>query len=376
MGEEMTTLPEALRQQVARWLDDFGPTEHRDALRRIVACSEFAASTISRERDWFLGHVERFGEPPLPGVPSELVENDATVEAVKSSLRRSRNRYMLHILWREVFDLADLDETLASLSSLADRMLAAATGAAERLLAPRFGVVRNSEGDKVPLVILGMGKLGGCELNFSSDIDLIFLYPEDGQSDGPKRVSAHEYFARLVRQVVALLDERTDDGFVFRVDTRLRPFGVSGPPVVSFAALESYLLQHGRDWERYAYIKARVVGPDPGNAVITDLYDNLIRPFVYRRYIDYGVFQSLRDMHALIAAEVKKRELQDNVKLGPGGIREAEFIVQSLQLVRGGSEPRLQERELQRVLPLLVGARGLSADDAADVLRAIGIPVR
>jgi glutamate-ammonia-ligase adenylyltransferase len=225
-------------------------------------------------------------------------------------------------------------------------------------------VVRNSVGDKVPLVILGMGKLGGLELNFSSDIDIIFLYSEDGETDGTKCVSAQEYFGRLSRHIIALLDETTVDGFVFRIDTRLRPFGDSGPPVVSFAALESYLLQHGRDWERYAYVKARVVGSRPSDDIISDLHRNLIRPFVYRRYIDFGVFESLREMHALIAEEVKKRELQDNVKLGPGGIREAEFVVQSLQLVRGGSEPTLQSRSLQKVLPLLVGPRGLSAEDA------------
>jgi glutamate-ammonia-ligase adenylyltransferase len=183
-------------------------------------------------------------------------------------------------------------------------------------------------------------------------------------------VSAQEYFGRLSRQIIALLDETTVDGFVFRIDTRLRPFGDSGPPVVSFGALESYLLQHGRDWERYAYVKARVVGPQPGDDIIEDLHRNLIQPFVYRRYIDYGVFESLREMHAMIAAEVKKRELQDNVKLGPGGIREAEFIVQSLQLVRGGSEPALQSRELQKVLPLLVGPRGLSADGADELRKA------
>ena len=364
MGEEMTSLPAPLREQVERWLRDFGPTEYQDALRRVVACSEFAAATILRERDWFLSRVGEFEAPPGPVSLDELVGVDAPIDAVKSGMRRYRNRYMLHVLWREIFGLAELDETLGSLSDLADRLLAAATRAAESVLEPRFGVVRDDQGKKVPLVVLGMGKLGGRELNFSSDIDLIFLYPEDGESDGRKCVSAHEYFVRLVRHVIALLDERTADGFVFRVDTRLRPFGDSGPPVVSFAALESYLLQHGRDWERYAYIKARVVGPSPGNAVVEDLYDNLIRPFVYRRYVDYGVFQSLREMHALIAAEVRKRELQNNVKLGPGGIREAEFVVQSLQLVRGGGEPRLQVRELQRVLPLLVNARGLSADDA------------
>ena len=370
MGDDWASQPAALREQVNTWLERFGPTEHREALQRVVACSEFAAATILRERDWFLGHIESFAEPPEPEPLDRLAGGEASLDEVKSELRRARNRFLLHVLWRELFALTDLDESLRSLSALADRMLDAATRVAEAQLEARYGVVRDADGRKVPLVVLGMGKLGGFELNFSSDIDLIFLYPHDGHTDGSKRLSAHEYFGRLVRQVIALLDERTADGFVFRIDTRLRPFGDSGPPVVSFAALESYLLQHGRDWERYAYIKARVVGPHPGDAVIDDLYDNLIRPFVYRRYIDYGVFQSLREMHALIAAEVQRRELQDNIKLGPGGIREAEFIVQSLQLVRGGSEPRLQSRQLQKVLPLLVNARGLSPEGAEKLVAA------
>ena len=371
MGTKLTSVPTVLEESVQRWLERFGesPVPRAD-LARVAACSEFAAATMLRERDWFLEQVGRFAEPPDPAELDTLIADDTAVDETKSRLRRFRNRYMLHVLWREVFALADLDETLSSLSDLADRMLAVAAASAERELAPRFGRVRDSEGDKVPLVVLGMGKLGGRELNFSSDIDLVFLYPNDGETDGSKRVSAQEYFGRLTRRIIALLDERTVDGFVFRIDTRLRPFGESGPPVVSFAALESYLLQHGRDWERYAYVKARVVGPDPGAAVVADLYDNLIRPFVYRRYIDYGVFESLRDMHAMIAAEVKRRELQDNVKLGPGGIREAEFVVQSLQLVRGGSEPELQSRQLQKVLPLLVNMRGLSAAGARQLLLA------
>jgi len=228
---------------------------------------------------------------------------------------------MLRIVWREVCGLVDLDETLRDLSLLADTLLQEATEQAERLLAPRYGHVADGAGQRVPLVILAMGKLGGRELNFSSDIDLIFLYPADGTTDGARQVSAQEYFGRLTRQIIALLDETTADGFAFRIDTRLRPFGESGPPVVSFAALESYLLQHGRDWERYAYVKARVAGSQPDRGVIDELDRDLIRPFVYRRYIDYGVFESLRKMHDMIAAEVQRRELQHNVKLGPGGIR-------------------------------------------------------
>jgi glutamate-ammonia-ligase adenylyltransferase len=363
MSAPVVTLPAELQSSVDRWLERYGEADHVDALARLVTCSEFAGSVVLREKAWFLDNVAAFDAAPDTG------ELDAHVGAddIQARLRRFRNRFMLHVLWREVFGLADLDETLESLSVLADRMLDVATRHAELALQPRYGVVRNAKGEKVPLVILGMGKLGGLELNFSSDIDVIFLYSESGETDGTKSVSAQEYFGRLTRHIIALLDEATVDGFVFRMDTRLRPFGDSGPPVVSFGALESYLLQHGRDWERYAYVKARVVGPRPGDDIIDDLQRNLIRPFVYRRYIDFGVFESLREMHAKIAAEVRRRELQDNVKLGPGGIREAEFVVQSLQLVRGGSEPALQSRELQKVLPLLVGPRGLSAQGAQDL---------
>jgi glutamate-ammonia-ligase adenylyltransferase len=367
MGHAVENLPEALRAPVEHWLERFGDTGHTADLTRLVACSEFAGNVLLREKDWFLDNVNSFDRAPRIADLDTLL---ATGGDTGSMLRRFRNRFMLQVLWREVFGLANLDETLASLSALADRVLDVATRDAEATLEPRYGVVRNNAGERVPLVILGMGKLGGYELNFSSDIDIIFLYPEDGETDGAKSISAQEYFGRLSRQVIALLDDKTADGFVFRIDTRLRPFGDSGPPVVSFAALESYLVQHGRDWERYAYVKARVVGPPPGDAVVADLHDNLVQPFVYRRYIDYGVFESLREMHAMISAEVEKRELQDNVKLGPGGIREAEFIVQSLQLVRGGSEPVLQSRQLQKVVPLLVNERGLTADGAANLLAA------
>ena len=368
MGAGLDTFPRALREPTERWLDRFGEGGPVTDLARVAACSEFAGAVALREKDWLIDNVATFDSAPDPRHLDAFVEkiahSDAGSGEIQSQLRKYRNRYLLHVIWREVLALASLDETLLSLSLLADRLLDAASQYAEKALAPRYGVVRSADGAKVPLVILGMGKLGGRELNLSSDIDLIFLYSEAGETDGAKKVSAQEYFGRLSRQIIALLDETTADGFVFRIDTRLRPFGESGPPVVSFAALESYLLQHGRDWERYAYVKARVVGPDPGKDVIEDLHRNLIQPFAYRRYIDFGVFESLREMHAMISAEVKRRDLQDNIKLGPGGIREAEFVVQSLQLVRGGSEPALQSRELQKVLPLLINNRGLSKEDA------------
>ncbi len=373
-------LPQELRCPVEQWFerlfDQHGlgklPVGHVEALARFVACSEFAASAVLRDWDWFVENLDFFNRNASIGEASvDIDANDAAgVDAFKSKLRRVRNRTLLQVLWREVFALADLDETLERLSKLADTMLLAATRYAQSILESRYGRLRDSHGREVPLVILAMGKLGGRELNFSSDIDLIFLYSEDGETDGDRTLSAQEYFGRLTHQVIALIDESTADGFVFRIDTRLRPFGDSGPPVVSFAALESYLLQHGRDWERYAYVKARVVAAETESELQDELNRNVIQPFVYRRYLDFGVFESLREMHAMIASEVSRRELVDNVKLGPGGIREAEFIVQSFQLVRGGSETALQGRALQEVLPKLVNSRGLSLEDAENLRQA------
>jgi glutamate-ammonia-ligase adenylyltransferase len=376
-AQHIESLPEKLRPAVTLWFErmaDLGveiPDELGAPIARLLACSEFAGKILLREFPWLIENVASFSAPANDGEMDQFVDtvavSDAEISAVKSELRRFRNRFLLRVLWREVHQTADLNETLQQLSLLADRLLDAATRYGIKQLEPRYGQVRNVAGKVVPLVILGMGKLGGRELNFSSDIDVIFCYPEGGETDGRRSISAQEYFARLSRLVIALIDELTADGFVFRIDTRLRPFGDSGPPVVSFAALESYLLQHGRDWERYAYVKARIVGAQPPVEVADALNADLIRPFVYRRYLDYGVFESVREMQEMIAAEVRRRELADNVKLGPGGIREAEFIVQALQLVRGGSEPALQCRELQTVLPLLVSDRGISKSDAEDI---------
>ena len=345
-------------------------SDHSETLARLIGCSEFAAATLKRERAWFDERQDLLNAPPDPDELLQFAESIATsnddVETVKGRLRRYRHRHLFHVLWREVAGTATLEETLTALSDLADHLLDAAARYGGRLLQERFGVVRGPQGEEVPIVILGMGKLGGGELNFSSDIDLVFLYPEGTESDGDRCLSAQEYFTRWSRQIVALLDEVTADGFAFRIDTRLRPFGESGPPVSSFAALESYLPQHGRDWERYAYVKARIVGTRPSPR---------IAPFVYRRYLDYGVFEALRDMQGMIAAEVERRDMADNVKLGPGGIREIEFIVQSLQLVRGGSRAELQDRRLLRVLPKLCGRNGLTESDA-DGLRAAYVFLR
>jgi len=384
----ISSLPAELRNAVTLWYERLessypdsvasvgSPGGFFAGMTKLVAVSEFAANTIIREWSWVLSCRDNgaFLQAPdrkaLQAFAAEISECTDDIDAVKNRLRQFRNRWLLHLLWRDVCGEASLADTLQALSDLADCLLAASTNNAARRMQERFGIPRNENGAEIPVVILAMGKLGGRELNFSSDVDLIFLYTDEGETDGRRALSAHEYFTRLTQQIAALLDEVTADGFVFRVDTRLRPFGDSGPPVVSFAALESYLAQHGRSWERYAYIKARITGPPVSDAIAEELMGNLIEPFVYRRYLDFGVFESLRDMKALIAAEVKRKELASNIKLGPGGIREIEFIAQSLQLVRGGSDKRLRSRELQVVLPSLGDRRMLSRSSVNELMLA------
>ncbi len=384
----IASLPEELDDVVSLWSErlesshpgsvaDLGSAPDFEAgITKLVAVSEFAANLIIREWPWILSIRDSgaFQRPPdireLQAFTAEVSASADEVGSMKRRLRRFRNRWLLQVLWTDVSGTASLAETLKALSDLADEMIAAAASYASMQLQRRFGIPRNDNGAEIPLVVLAMGKLGGGELNFSSDVDLIFLYPEDGETDGSRALSAHEYFTRLTQQVVALLDEVTAEGFAFRVDTRLRPFGDSGPPVVSFAALENYLPQHGRGWERYAYVKARITGPAVNEAIVEDLIGNMIEPFVYRGYVDFGVFESLRDMKALIAAEVQKKELADNIKLGPGGIREIEFIAQSLQLVRGGSDKHLRCQQLQLVLPLLANHQGFSKTSVDALLQA------
>lgn len=366
------TLPAALQSSASLWLGRLLEADAGSVLEichsrsmtsdlfRVVAASEFASQLLLRDHDWF-GHAVTSGElarAPDFAVPAAAFDLDEA--AFRTVLRDRRNRGMFGILWRDIVGRNPLPETLLALSRLADALITASADFARRQLAVRFGEVPGVDGKPVPLVILAMGKLGGEELNFSSDIDLIFLYPQDGDSNGERSLTAQEYFTRQSRRIVALLEDVTPDGFAYRVDTRLRPFGDSGPPVVSFTALESYLVNHGRNWERYAYVKARIIAPRDNDDVSKALHSELIEPFVYRRYLDFGVFESLRDMKAMIAAEVRRREMAQNVKLGPGGIREIEFIVQSLQLVRGGSMRQLQGTRLRLALDRLRESRGLT----------------
>ncbi len=282
-----------------------------------------------------------------------------------AALRRFRRREMVRIAWRDLAGLADLAETLGDLTDLAEAAVGAALDRLHEEQCRRYGVPRAADVQPQQLVVLGMGKLGGRELNFSSDIDLIFTYPQQGQTDGARSISNEEFFRRLGQRLTKTLAEPTADGFVFRVDLRLRPFGDSGPLAVSFAAFEDYCQHHGRDWERYAMIKARCIAGDreAGERLLTAL-----RPFVYRRYLDYHAFEALRGMKALIAQDMERRGMRRNIKLGPGGIREIEFIAQAFQLIYGGREPALRERGIVRVLDTL-GATGRLPKEAVHDLQ-------
>ena len=266
----------------------------------------------------------------------------ADEESLARALRQLRSRVMLRLIARDLGGLAPLEEVFATTTALAEITVRHAVDRLDAWLSARHGRPSGS------LHVVGMGKLGGSELNVSSDIDVVFVYPEEGETAGPRAISNHEYFTRLGRQLSAALSAVTADGHVFRVDTRLRPYGEGGPLVASFDALENYLVTQGREWERYAWIKARALTGER----VTELME-LVGPFVYRRHLDYNAIAALRDLHRQIRQEVERRDLSENIKLGPGGIREIEFVVQVFQLIRGGIDPGLRARPTLAVLPLL-----------------------
>ena len=289
------------------------------------------------------------------------VTDDATL---RHALREVRKAVMLRLIVRDLTGLADLSEVMATATALAEETTRFALSHLDGWLGATHGTPVNAADARIPFLVLGMGKLGGEELNVSSDIDLIFLYAEDGESAGARPLSAHEYFTRLGRKLIAAISEHTADGHVFRVDMRLRPYGESGPLVMSFAMLESYLLTQGREWERYAWVKAReITGQDTAELM------QLVTPFVFRRHLDYSAIASLRELHAQIRAEVARRELHDNIKLGPGGIREVEFIAQVFQIVRGGPDAGLRVRPTRLALTRLA-ERGLLPAATVEELRA------
>jgi glutamate-ammonia-ligase adenylyltransferase len=290
--------------------------------------------------------------------------------ALHQRLRQLRQRVWLIATARDLAGDADLAEVMATYTALAEVCIDAALDFHHAALAARHGEPRDEHGQPQQLVVVGMGKLGGGELNVSSDIDLIYLYPEEGDTAADagatavKSITNHEFFIRLGRKLAAALSENTADGYVFRVDLRLRPWGESGPFAMGFAMLEDYLMAQGRPWERYAWIKAR-----PLTGTRHDDLTQIVRPFVFRKYLDFGAFASIRDLHVQIRREVARRDMAHNVKLGPGGIREIEFTAQVFQLIRGGQVIALQQRPTRTVLDALVKT-GLMTSDAQQELAA------
>ena len=333
---------------------------------KVCTCSQFVRESWLRDPELVPGLVtstDLFAPLRRGDYAAALqqIANDGE-PALAKQLRLFRRREMVRIAWRDLAGWSNLDETLADLTALAEVCIQTALDFLYRQACQRWGTPTLTDGTPFNIVVLGMGKLGAWELNYSSDIDLIFAYAEDGVLKEKKEISYAEFFTRICRSLVKMLDEITVDGFVFRTDVRLRPFGDSGPLIMSFDGMENYYLTQAREWERYAMIKARQVAGDfeTGKQLAA-----LIKPFVYRRYLDYGAFEELRSLKFQIAQELKRKDRMDNVKLGPGGIREVEFIGQAFQLIRGGQEVALQQREIQIILGVLQELELMSVDDVA-----------
>lgn len=341
---------------------------------RLLAASRFASTSFERHPE-LLAELRASGDLHRSYTETELAARlgpqaaaceDA--DSLDRLLRRVRRREMLRILWRDFNRLAPTLETTRDTSLLAEACISVAQEWWHRALVAQHGEPRNAAGIAQQLVVIAMGKLGARELNVSSDIDLIFSYPDKGKTDGEsKPTSNQEFFIKLGQKLIGALDRQTVDGFVFRVDMRLRPYGESGSLVLNFSAMEEYYQDQGRDWERYALIKAR---PVTGDAARARQLMQCLRPFVYRRYIDFSVIESLRDMKEMISAEVRRRGLDADVKLGGGGIREVEFIVQCFQLIRGGRSAALRNVALLPVLRALVEEDCLPAEDATELEQA------
>ncbi|SDS88936.1 bifunctional [glutamate--ammonia ligase]-adenylyl-L-tyrosine phosphorylase/[glutamate--ammonia-ligase] adenylyltransferase [Pseudomonas oryzae] len=364
---ELQALVEHARETFISHLDEAGqaalagwPQARREALERVFGASDFVAEQAARSPQMLVelaasGELERrLTEGELRGQLAAALEGCDSEDELARRLRRYRNRQQSRIIWRDVTRQADLSETCRDLSELADACIDLAYHWLYARQCEQSGTpVGARSGEQQHLVILGMGKLGAYELNLSSDIDLIFAYPEGGETEGARRsLDNQEFFTRVGQKLIKALDALTVDGFVFRVDMRLRPYGSSGPLVYSFNAMEQYYQDQGRDWERYAMIKARVVA---GDQLAGERLQQMLRPFVYRRYLDFSAIEALRTMKQLIQQEVRRKGMAENIKLGAGGIREVEFIAQAFQLIHGGRDLSLQQRPLLKVLDTLVG---------------------
>ncbi|NHB92721.1 bifunctional [glutamate--ammonia ligase]-adenylyl-L-tyrosine phosphorylase/[glutamate--ammonia-ligase] adenylyltransferase [Photorhabdus cinerea] len=338
-------------QELALSIEPFAPHE-----QVVLSLSDFVAENLQIHPEWL---VEIRQNPPDAQEWQQyaewllrLLSSAEDENTLMRVLRQFRNKMLVRIAWLQALHGSTTQGTLQQLSVLAETLIVAARDWLYQRCCQDWGMPCNQQGEPQPLLILGMGKLGGGELNFSSDIDLIFVYPENGMTRGGCReMDNSQFFTRLGQRLIKVLDQQTVDGFVYRVDMRLRPFGDSGPLVFSFAALEDYYQEQGRDWERYAMVKARIMRA--GSESYCEELRRMLRPFIFRRYIDFSVIQSLRNMKGMIEREVRRRGLKENIKLGAGGIREIEFIAQVFQLIRGGRELCLQSQALLPTLQVI-----------------------
>jgi glutamate-ammonia-ligase adenylyltransferase len=349
---------ETKRQRLEQALQDAGmhlaaDSDQEDQLQRVLAFSDFAAESLIRdplllEQLWSDGNLHK---PPAAGACASrltacLAGTDA-IDELADRLRRFRRREMVRIAWRDLTGIADLSATTSDLSELADACLDQALAWLHAHQCAEQEPPVSADGTPLRLVVLALGKLGARELNFSSDVDLIFAYPSSRHPRQRDRGDPEGFFARLCRRLIQVIGQPTAEGLVFRIDLRLRPFGNNGPLVLSFDAMEHYYQEQGRDWERYAWIKARTAA---GDALAGAELLKRLNPFVYRRYLDFGAFESLRAMKQMIAQDVARRGMHQNIKLGRGGIREIEFFGQMFQLIRGGVSPELQRGPIREVL--------------------------
>nr|WP_281054700.1 bifunctional [glutamate--ammonia ligase]-adenylyl-L-tyrosine phosphorylase/[glutamate--ammonia-ligase] adenylyltransferase [Thiothrix nivea] len=334
----------------------------------ILSASPYLKRQLERYPDWqaFCVTSQPYADGELFQKVADEIRNIPDHNSLLRVVRQIRHRETVRIAWRDLSGMAETAETIRTTSDLADALTDAVLHWCYAELTAKHGIPRSHEGEAQQLVILGMGKLGGRELNFSSDIDLIFAFPEKGDTDGKRPLDNQSFFVRLGQRLIGTLGQTTADGFGYRVDMRLRPFGEVGALVLSFDAMEHYYETHGREWERYALIKARVMAGDRQRGA--ELMERL-RPFIYRRYLDYGAVEQLRDMKAMINREAERRGKFNDVKLGTGGIREIEFTAQVFQLMRGGRIPELRERNLLKTLDVLL-AQQLLTDAEYDILRS------
>jgi [glutamine synthetase] adenylyltransferase / [glutamine synthetase]-adenylyl-L-tyrosine phosphorylase len=344
-------------------LENQAPASFCGAVAHLCDCSLWAQRLLAKEanllEDLLQNHAKTYSiaEMQLFLDTAQIIDESS----LKKVLRQLRQRVILRIMFRDLNGLADLNEVVTTTTNLAEITLNAAVKHHQQWLEASYGKPCSADGAPQNLIVIGMGKLGGAELNVSSDIDLIFAYESEGEADGADRITNQEFFTKLAKKVIAALDEVTEDGFVFRVDMRLRPFGSEGVLVSNLDALEDYYQNSGREWERYAWIKGRVV-------VGTDASINaLLRPFIFRKYLDYNALSSMRDLKLQIHRDVMQKKQEDNIKLGRGGIREIEFIAQVFQLIRGGQDASLQIKPTLAVLNLLKN-KGLLLEKTVDEL--------